>query len=192
MEEGKSPYLEHEFILQSASHKANRSETPLSFLSLLFVHLRLQNLPFGLVLFFKAFVHDSAASLSKSLCRDHESAAIEGVVPEPAGRITFVVRRATVKLARKVFIFLRYLTSKAGIGFCHKPEFMSEGYLELARLEKASPQKGIRKNDYLDYVSKNRDSLNNSGQSLVYEFTVRVNDLEREQRHFPNPVDDVP
>ncbi|KAI3671773.1 hypothetical protein L2E82_53286 [Cichorium intybus] len=35
-------------------------------------------------------VTDSAASLSKSLCRDHESAAIEGVVPEPAGRIPFV------------------------------------------------------------------------------------------------------
>lgn len=47
-------------------------------------------------------------------------------------------------------------------------------------------------NDYLDYVSNNRDSLLNSGRSLVYEFTVRVNDWEREQRHFPNPVDDVP
>ncbi|KAL0293500.1 UNVERIFIED_CONTAM: hypothetical protein Scaly_3132900 [Sesamum calycinum] len=170
MEEGKSPYLEHEFILQ-INHGIGSSENRA------YEYLFLVSL---------------AASLSKSLCRDHESAAIEGVVPEPAGRITFVVRRATVKLARKVFIFLRYLTSKAGIGFCHKPEFMSEGYLELARLEKASPQKGIRKNDYLDYVSKNRDSLNNSGQSLVYEFTVRVNDLEREQRHFPNPVDDVP
>lgn len=37
-----------------------------------------------------AVVHDSAASLSKSHCRDHESIAIEGVIPEPAGRITFV------------------------------------------------------------------------------------------------------
>lgn len=45
------------------------------------------------------------------------------------------------------------------------------------RLEKASPQKRIQKNDYLDYVSKNRDSLLNSGQSLVYEFTVRVNEI---------------
>lgn len=63
---------------------------------------------------------------------------------------------------------------------------------EDIRLETASPQKRIKMNEYLDYVSNNRDSLLNSGQSLVYEFTVRVNDWEREQRHFPNPVDDVP
>ena len=63
---------------------------------------------------------------------------------------------------------------------------------EDIRLETASPQKRIKMREYLDYVSNNRDSLLNSGQSLVYEFTVRVNDWEREQRHFPNPVDDVP
>ncbi|EEF25485.1 conserved hypothetical protein, partial [Ricinus communis] len=63
---------------------------------------------------------------------------------------------------------------------------------EDIRLETASPQKRIQINAYLDYVSNNRNSLLNSGQSLVYEFTVRVNDWEREQRRFPNPVDDVP
>ena len=63
---------------------------------------------------------------------------------------------------------------------------------EDIRLETASPLKRIKMNECLDYVSNNRDSLLNSGQSLVYEFTVRVNDWEREQGHFPNPVDDVP
>lgn len=64
---------------------------------------------------------------------------------------------------------------------------------EDIRLETASPLKRIKmNNECLDYVSNNRDSLFNSGQSLVYEFTVRVNDWEREQGHFTNPVDDVP
>lgn len=47
---------------------------------------------------------------------------------------------------------------------------------EDIRLETASPHKRIKMNEYLDYVSNNRDSLLNSGQSLVYAFTVRVND----------------
>lgn len=46
--------------------------------------------------------------------------------------------------------------------------------------------------EYLDYISNNRESLINSGKNLVCEFTVRINDWEREQRHFPNPADDVP
>lgn len=47
-------------------------------------------------------------------------------------------------------------------------------------------------NEILDYISDNRESLLNSRQSLVYELTVKVNGWEREQRHFPNPVGDVP
>jgi len=63
---------------------------------------------------------------------------------------------------------------------------------EDLRLETASAQKRRKINEILDYISDNRESLLNSRQSLVYELTVKVNDWEREQRHFPNPVDDVP
>jgi hypothetical protein len=38
-------------------------------------------------LFFDIGYRVSCSSLSKKICRDHESAAIEGLVPEPEGRI---------------------------------------------------------------------------------------------------------
>ena len=49
----------------------------------------------------------------------------------------------------------------------------------------ASPLKLKKINEVLNYVENNRDSLLNSGQSLVHEFTVKVNDWEREQGRRP-------
>ena len=60
--------------------------------------------------------------------------------------------------------------------------------LEDLRLETASTQKRIQINEIIDYISENRDSLLNSGQSLVYELTVTVNDWQREQDPFQNDV----
>lgn len=59
------------------------------------------------------------------------------------------------------------------------------------QLETASPQKRLQIVKILDQM-KMDDSLKGRDFRLDLELGNRIYDWEREQRHFPNPVDDVP
>lgn len=64
---------------------------------------------------------------------------------------------------------------------------------ENLHLLDASPQKRLKIMEALREIESNREIfLNNPNLKAAYHLMVSVNDWEREQRNFPNPVDDVP
>lgn len=68
-----------------------------------------------------------------------------------------------------------------------------ERIFEDLHLLYASPQKRLKIMEILREIESSREIfLNDPKLKAAYHLTVSVNDWEKEQRHFPNPVDDVP